>query len=33
MVGIGGGVPNSNIDVRFGDIVVSQPTDISGGVI
>ncbi|CRL30789.1 unnamed protein product [Penicillium camemberti] len=21
MVGIGGGVPNSNIDVRFGDIV------------
>ncbi|KAJ9481399.1 hypothetical protein VN97_g12081 [Penicillium thymicola] len=33
MVGIGGGVPNGNADIRLGDIVVSQPTDISGGVI
>ncbi|KAF3012740.1 hypothetical protein E8E15_004199 [Penicillium rubens] len=33
MVGIGGGVPNGNADVRLGDIVVSQPTDTSGGVI
>lgn len=33
MVGIGGGVPNSNADIRLGDIVVSQPTDNSGGVI
>ncbi|CAI7594296.1 unnamed protein product [Penicillium pancosmium] len=33
MVGIGGGVPSSNADIRLGDIVVSQPTDTSGGVI
>lgn len=33
MVGIGGGVPSSNPDIRLGDIVVSQPTDTSGGVI
>ncbi|KAJ5810239.1 uncharacterized protein N7503_002457 [Penicillium pulvis] len=33
MVGIGGGVPSSNADIRLGDIVVSQPADISGGVI
>lgn len=33
MVGIGGGVPTSNADIRLGDIVVSQPTDTSGGVI
>ncbi|KAJ5134838.1 hypothetical protein N7526_006203 [Penicillium atrosanguineum] len=33
MVGIGGGVPSSNVDIRLGDIVVSQPADISGGVI
>ncbi|KAJ5517508.1 hypothetical protein N7527_009068 [Penicillium freii] len=33
MVGIGGGVPNGNADIRLGDIVVSQPTDTSGGVI
>ncbi|KAJ5973928.1 hypothetical protein N7481_011138 [Penicillium waksmanii] len=33
MVGIGGGVPSSNGDIRLGDIVVSQPTDTSGGVI
>lgn len=33
MVGIGGGVPSSKADIRLGDIVVSQPTDTSGGVI
>lgn len=33
MVGIGGGVPSSNADIRLGDIVVSQPTETSGGVI
>lgn len=33
MVGIGGGVPSSNADIRLGDIVVSQPAEISGGVI
>ncbi|KAJ5036788.1 hypothetical protein NUH16_004667 [Penicillium rubens] len=33
MVGIGGGVPSSNADIRLGDIVVSQPADTSGGVI
>ncbi|KAF4237799.1 hypothetical protein CNMCM8980_002355 [Aspergillus fumigatiaffinis] len=33
MVGIGGGVPNKTTDIRLGDIVVSQPTDTSGGVI
>ena len=26
MVGIGGGVPSSNADIRLGDIVVSQPS-------
>lgn len=33
MVGIGGGVPGSKADIRLGDIVVSQPTATSGGVI
>jgi nucleoside phosphorylase len=33
MVGIGGGVPSSIADIRLGDVVVSQPTDTSGGVI
>src|SRR5882757_2586491 len=35
MVGIGGGIPDlkNNIDIRLGDIVVSQPTDTNGGVI
>ncbi|OGM48282.1 hypothetical protein ABOM_002156 [Aspergillus bombycis] len=32
-VGIGGGVPSSNADIRLGDVVVSQPTDAAGGVI
>jgi nucleoside phosphorylase len=33
MVGIGRGVPSSKADIRLGDIVVSQPADISRGVI
>lgn len=32
MVGIGGGVPNK-VDIRLGDVVVSQPTKQCGGVI
>ncbi|KAL5357315.1 purine and uridine phosphorylase [Aspergillus floccosus] len=33
-VGIGGGIPSSDADIRLGDIVVSHPTDRSpGGVI
>lgn len=35
MVGIGGGVPSSNggLDIRLGDVVVSTPSGVSGGVI
>ncbi|KAJ5712278.1 hypothetical protein N7493_008746 [Penicillium malachiteum] len=33
MVGIGGGVPSKKVDIRLGDIVVSQPTETSGGVV
>jgi nucleoside phosphorylase len=33
MVGIGGGVPNTNNDIRLGDIVVSKPTGALGGVV
>lgn len=33
MVGIGGGVPNSDADIRLGDIVVSKPTSRYGGVV
>lgn len=33
MVGIGGGAPNKNHDIRLGDIVVAQPTGDGGGVI
>jgi nucleoside phosphorylase/tetratricopeptide (TPR) repeat protein len=33
MVGVGGGVPRGNPDIRLGDIVVSKPTDTSSGVI
>jgi nucleoside phosphorylase len=33
LVGIGGGVPSAEHDVRLGDVVVSKPTDTSGGVI
>ncbi|KAK6338577.1 hypothetical protein TWF730_002640 [Orbilia blumenaviensis] len=33
MVGIGGGIPNDENDVRLGDIVVSQPLHGTGGVV
>ncbi|KKZ68560.1 hypothetical protein EMCG_01008 [[Emmonsia] crescens] len=33
LVGIGGGVPRPNIDIRLGDVVVSKPTDQLGGVV
>lgn len=33
MVGIGGGVPSLEHDIRLGDVVVSHPTSRSGGVI
>jgi nucleoside phosphorylase len=33
MVGIGGGIPSDEHDIRLGDIVVSQPSGTSGGVI
>ncbi|KAF3155068.1 hypothetical protein TWF788_006463, partial [Orbilia oligospora] len=33
MVGVGGGAPSSTNDIRLGDIVISQPTNRSGGVI
>jgi nucleoside phosphorylase/tetratricopeptide (TPR) repeat protein len=33
MVGIGGGVPGTKNGIRLGDIVVSKPTGVSGGVV
>ncbi|KAL3444762.1 purine and uridine phosphorylase [Aspergillus insuetus] len=33
MVGIGGGAPTLDFDIRLGDVVVSKPTGTSGGVI
>jgi nucleoside phosphorylase len=33
MVGIGGGAPSQANDIRLGDIVVSQPSGTSGGLI
>ena len=33
MVGIGGGAPRSNTDIRLGDVVVSQPHETHGGVV
>lgn len=33
MVGIGGGIPSATHDVRLGDIVISYPDGISGGVL
>ncbi len=33
MVGIGGGVPSKENDIRLGDVVVSKPTITSGGVV
>lgn len=33
MVGIGGGVPNEEADIRLGDVVVSKPDQTYGGVV
>jgi ankyrin repeat protein/nucleoside phosphorylase len=33
MVGIGGGVPSAEADIRLGDVVVSQPQRTFGGVV
>ena len=33
MVGVGGGVPSTENDIRLGDIVISKPVEGSGGVI
>jgi nucleoside phosphorylase len=33
MVGIGGGVPSEGCDIRLGDVVVSKPGKILGGVV
>ncbi|USP74433.1 hypothetical protein yc1106_01707 [Curvularia clavata] len=33
MVGIGGGVPSEEADIRLGDVVVSKPLGIHGGVV
>jgi nucleoside phosphorylase len=33
MVGIGGGIPSAEVDIRLGDVVVSQPNKTFGGVV
>jgi nucleoside phosphorylase len=33
MVGIGGGVPSEDADIRLGDVVVSKPHKLHGGVV
>src|SRR5450755_3251069 len=33
MVGIGGGVPSAELDIRLGDIVISHPHMQHGGVV
>jgi len=33
VVGIGGGVPSEEVDIRLGDVVVSQPLQAFGGVV
>jgi nucleoside phosphorylase len=33
MVGIGGGVPSKEADIRLGDVVVSSPNKLHGGVV
>jgi nucleoside phosphorylase len=33
MVGIGGGVPSAEMDIRLGDVVISQPNKTFGGVV
>ncbi|CAI7626283.1 unnamed protein product [Penicillium viridicatum] len=33
LVGIGGGVPSASVDIRLGDVVVSNPTGVLPGVV
>ncbi len=33
MVGVGGGAPSVENDIRLGDVVISKPAETSGGVI
>jgi nucleoside phosphorylase len=33
LVGIGGGVPAQEVDIRLGDVVISTPSGTSGGVV
>jgi nucleoside phosphorylase len=33
LVGVGSGAPSSSADIRLGDVIVSMPTDGTGGVI
>lgn len=33
LVGIGGGVPSATTDLRLGDVVVSMPSGVDGGVV
>jgi nucleoside phosphorylase len=33
MVGIGGGVPSQEADIRLGDVVISKPHKVHGGVV
>lgn len=33
IVGIGAGVPSSDVDIRLGDVVISQPSGRNGGVV
>ena len=33
MIGIGGGVPTREVDIRLGDVVISKPTGSFGGVV
>ena len=33
MVGIGGGVPSVEADIRLGDVVISRPHKLHGGVV
>jgi nucleoside phosphorylase len=33
MVGLGGGVPSEEADIRLGDVVVSKPQAVQGGVV
>jgi nucleoside phosphorylase len=33
LVGIGGGIPGDDQDIRLGDVVVSKPTETFGGVV